>query len=173
MGVINRPVRRLSSHPHPPKLQEIPQFLPQFTGFPVHLPPFRPRHGPTGLYNECKGSETDGRHKGSQVSPVPGRLAYQGPVSGGSTSEHSDCGRPDQVLKVDNKSGEVRTQTVLGVFVCGLRIPPRFSPCKTHPREMAQTSGFDPTLAVKTCFRCSEHKLVRSHCLYLPSHGSP
>ena len=29
-------------------------------------------------------------------------------------------------------------------FVRGLRIPPGFSPCKTHTREMAQTSGFDP-----------------------------
>ena len=27
--------------------------------------------------------------------------------------------------------------------------PPRFSPCKTHSREMAQTSGFNPTLKVK------------------------
>ena len=52
------------------------------------------------------------------------------------------------------------TQTHSGVFVCGLRIPPRFSLCKTHSREMAQTSGF-------------EHKLVGSHCLCLPSHGSP
>ena len=34
-------------------------------------------------------------------------------------------------------------------FVHGLQIPPRFSPCKTHSREMAQTSGFDPTTQVK------------------------
>ena len=30
----------------------------------------------------------------------------------------------------------------------------RFSPCKTHSREMAQTSGFDPMTQVKTCFDC-------------------
>ena len=30
----------------------------------------------------------------------------------------------------------------------------RFSPCKTHSREMAQTSGFDPQTQVKTCFDC-------------------
>ena len=41
-----------------------------------------------------------------------------------------------------------------GVFVHGLRIPPRFSPYKTHSREMAQTSGFDPTTQIKTCFDC-------------------
>ena len=28
------------------------------------------------------------------------------------------------------------------------------SPCKTHSKEMAQTSGFDPTTQVKTCFDC-------------------
>ena len=55
---------------------------------------------------------------------------------------------------MDNKSGKIRTETYTGVFVRGLRIPPRFSPCKTHSREMAQTSGFDPTTQVKTCFDC-------------------
>ena len=40
------------------------------------------------------------------------------------------------------------------IFVLGLRIPSRFSPCKTHSREMAQTSGFDPKTQVKTCFDC-------------------
>ena len=36
----------------------------------------------------------------------------------------------------------------------GLRMPSRFSPCKTHSREIAQISGFDPTTQVKTCFDC-------------------
>ena len=48
------------------------------------------------------------------------------------------------------EEAQVNTQAVVdltqsGVFVCGLRIPSRFSPCKTHSREMAQTSRFDPT----------------------------
>ena len=42
---------------------------------------------------------------------------------------------------MDNKSGEIQTKSCSIVFVRGLRIPPRFSPCKTHSREMAQTSG--------------------------------
>ena len=33
------------------------------------------------------------------------------PVSGKSTSKHSDSGGPNSVLRVDNKSGEVRTKT--------------------------------------------------------------
>ena len=55
---------------------------------------------------------------------------------------------------MDNKSGEIRIKTYSSVFVCRLQIPSRFSPCETHSREMAQTSGFDPTTQVKTCFDC-------------------
>ena len=55
---------------------------------------------------------------------------------------------------MDHKSGKIGTKTYSGVFVRGLRIPSRFSPCKTHSREMAQTSGFDPASQVKTCFDC-------------------
>ena len=109
MGVIDRLIRCLPSHPHPPKLKEVPKVLPQVSGVPVHLPSLRASHSPTGFYNDCKGSEADGPDKGNQTSPVPGRLAYQGPVSERSRSEHSDSGRPDSVLRVDNKSGATTT----------------------------------------------------------------
>ena len=85
-----------------------------------------------GLYNDCKGSETNGPLQRTQTSPIPGRLADQVPVSGGSPSEHSGGGRPNPILGLDNKSGKIRTETYSGVFVRGLRIPSRFSPCKTH-----------------------------------------
>ena len=154
VGIVDRSVGRLPAHPHPPKLKEIPKVLLQGSGVPVHLPPIRASHSPPGLYNDRKGSETNGPLKRTQNSPIPGGLADQVPVSGGSPSEHSGSGRPNSVLGVDNKSGKIRTETYSGVFVRGLRIPPRFSPCKTHSREMAQTSGFDPTTQVKTCFDC-------------------
>ena len=154
MGIVDRPIGRLPSHPHPPKLKEIPKVLPQVTGVPVHLPSVRTSHSPPGLYNDRKGSEAHGPLQRTQNSPIPGRLADQVPVSGRSPSEHSGSGRPNPVLGVDNKSGKIRTDSYSGVFVCGLRIPSRFSPCKTHSREMAQTSGFDPTTQVKTCFDC-------------------
>ena len=154
VGIVDRPVGRLPTHPHPPKLKEIPKVLLQGSGVPVHLPPIRTGHSPPGLYNDRKGSETNGPLKRTQNSPIPGRLADQVPVSGGSPSEHSGSGRPNSVLGVDNKSGKIRTETYSGVFVRGLRTSPRFSPCKTHSREMAQTSGFDPTTQVKTCFHC-------------------
>ena len=47
-----------------------------------------------------------------------------------------------------------KTKTCSSVFIHGLRIPSRFNPCKTHAREMAHTSEFDPTTQVKTCFDC-------------------
>ena len=154
VGIVDRPVGGLPTHPHPPKLKEIPKVLLQNSGVPVHLPPVRTGHSPPGLYNDCKGSETNGPLKRTQNSPIPGRLADQVPVSGGSPSEHTGSGRPNSVLGVDinQKKSELKPTQVF--FVHGLRIPPRFSPCKTHSREMAQTSGFDPTTQVKTCFDC-------------------
>ena len=68
MGIVDRPIRRLPSHPHPPKLKEIPKVLPQVAGVPVHLSPIRTSHSPPGLYNDCKGSEAnDPLHKPTQV----------------------------------------------------------------------------------------------------------
>ena len=92
--------------------------------------------------------------RGLQTSPIPGQLADQVPVSGGSPSEHSGSGRSNSVLGFDHKSGKIRTKSYSGVFIRGLQVSPRFSPCKIHSREMAQTSGFDPTTQVKTCFGC-------------------
>ena len=46
MGIVDRPIRHLPSHPHPSKLKEIPKVLPQVAGVPVHLPPFRTSHSP-------------------------------------------------------------------------------------------------------------------------------
>ena len=154
MGIVDRSVGRLPAHPHPSKLKEIPKVLLQVSGVPVHLPPIWTSHSPPGLYNDCKGSEANGPLQRTQTSPIPGRLADQVPVSGGSPSEHSSGVRPNPVLGLDNKSGKIRTETYSGVFVRGLRIPSRFSPCKIHSRQMAQTSGFDPTTQVKTCFDC-------------------
>ena len=72
MGVVDRLIRRLPSHPHPSKLKEVTTVLPQITGVPVELPSFQTGNSPTGLYSACKGSEVDGPHRGHQASPVPG-----------------------------------------------------------------------------------------------------
>ena len=44
MGVVDRLITHLPSHPHPPKLKEVPTVLPQVTGVPVHLPSFQTGH---------------------------------------------------------------------------------------------------------------------------------
>ena len=93
VGIVDRSVGRLPAHPHPPKLKEIPKVLLQVSGVPVHLPPIR---------TDCEGSETNGPLQRTQNLPIPGRLADQVPVSGGSPSEHSGGGRPNPVLGVDN-----------------------------------------------------------------------
>ena len=67
--VVNRPIRRLPSHLHSPKLKEVPKVLPQVTSVSVHLPSLRAGHGPSGLYNDCKRSEVVGPDKGNQTSP--------------------------------------------------------------------------------------------------------
>ena len=60
VGIVDRPVRRIPSHPHPSKLKEVPKVLLQGPGVPVHLPTFRTGHSPPGLYDDRKGSETNG-----------------------------------------------------------------------------------------------------------------
>ena len=79
----------------------------QFTSLPFGLA----TAPPPGLYNDCKGSEANGPLQRTRTSPIPGRLADQVPVSGRSPSEHSDIGRPNPVLGVDNKPGKIRTET--------------------------------------------------------------
>ena len=74
MGIVDRSIRRLPSHPHPPKLKEIPKVWQQVAGVPVHLPPFQTSHSPQVLYNGCKGSQANGLLKRTQNSPIPGRL---------------------------------------------------------------------------------------------------
>ena len=145
VGIVDRLIGRLPPRPHSSKLKEISKILPQVSGVPVHIPPLRTGHSPPGLHYDCERGEVDGPIQRSQTSPIPGRLADQIPVSGGSPGEHSGSGRSNSIPGVDHKSGKVRTKTYSGVFVRGLRVPSRCSPCKTHPREMAQTPGFDPT----------------------------
>ena len=52
VGIVDRSVGHLPTHPHPPKLKEIPKVLLQGSGVPVHLPPVRTSHSPPGLYND-------------------------------------------------------------------------------------------------------------------------
>ena len=115
MGAVNRPIRRLPSHPHPPKLKEVPKVLPQVASVSVHFPFLRTSHGPSGLYNDCKRGEADGPIKGNQTSPVPGRLADQGPVSGKSTSKHTVVDLTQSLGWIINQKSELKPTQVFFV----------------------------------------------------------
>ena len=154
MGVVDRPRRCLSSHPHPPKHKEEHTVLPRFTGVPVHRPLFRPSHSPAGIYNDCKVSEAAGPPKGIRfhqylddwlIRALSLEEAYSGKAN---TQTVEDLTHP-LGLKINQEKSKLKLTQVL-------RIPPRFSPCKTYSREMAQTSEFDRMLKVKTCLtgRC-------------------
>ena len=120
VGIVDRSIGHLPTHPHPSKLKEIPKVLLQVTGVPIHLPPIWTSHSPPGLYNDRKGSETNGPLKRTQNSPIPGRLADQVPVSGGSPSEHTGGCRPNSALGVDNTSGKSELKPTQVFFVHGL-----------------------------------------------------
>ena len=62
--------------------------------------------------HDCKRSKANGPDKGNQTSPVPGRLAHQGPVS-----ERSISGKPDSVFRVDNQEKSELKPTQVFSFV--------------------------------------------------------
>ena len=120
MGNVDRSIGCLSSHPHPSSFKEIPKILPQGSGVPVHLLTFRNGHSLPGLYDDHKGGEGHGPLQRSQTPPIPGQLAGQVSVAGGSPHEHSGSGRSTTVLGMDPQSGKIRTESHSGVFVRGL-----------------------------------------------------
>ena len=103
MDVVDKLVGRLPSHPHPPKLKEIPKVLPQVTGVPVHLPDLRDSHGPPDLHSDCKGNEADGIRLHQYLDDWLIRAWSQEEVQ----MNTQDSGRSDPVLRVDNKSEEI------------------------------------------------------------------
>ena len=70
MGVIDRPTRRIPSHPHPLKLKEVPKVLHRSQVF--QFTSLWTSHGPQVFTMVVKRGEADGPVKGNQTSPVPG-----------------------------------------------------------------------------------------------------
>ena len=106
MGIVDRLIRHLPSHLHPPKLREVPKVLPQVTGVPVHLPSLRASHGPTGLYNIVKEVKLMALTRGIRLHQyLDDWLIRAQSQEEAQVNTHS--GRSDPVLRVDNKSGEI------------------------------------------------------------------
>ena len=153
VGIVDRSVGRLPAHPHPPKLKEIPKVLLQGSGVPVHLPPVRASHSPQVFTMIVKEVKLMALSRGLRIHQYLDDWLIR------SQSQEEAQVNTQAVVDLTQSLGWIINQEKselkpTGVFVRGLRTPPRFSPCKTHSREMAQTSGFDPTTQVKTCFDC-------------------
>ena len=112
-----------------PKLKEIPKVLPQFTGIPVHLPPFRPSHGLTGLYNDCRGIRLH-QYLGDWLIRAQSQKEAQ-------VNTQTVVDLTQSLGWILNQEKSKLKPTQVFSFV-GYRYTPRFSPCKTHSREMAQ-----------------------------------
>ena len=148
MGVVNRPSRRLPSHPHPPKLKEVPKVLPQvfqFTSLPFGL-----ATAPQVFTMIVKEVKLMALSRGIRLHQYLDDWLIR------AQSQEEAKVNTQTVVDLTQSLGWIINQekSNSGVFLRGLRIPSRFSPCKTHSREMAQTSEFDPTNQVKTCFDC-------------------
>ena len=176
--VISRPVRHQpftcpSTHPQ----ESTYTVLPRFSSVPVHLPFFLPSHDPTRLYNDCKGSKADGPHKGNQTTLIPGQLAYQGPIAGESTSKHSDRGRPNTILRVDNQSREVRIKPTQVFSFMGYNIKYHLDSALEKPTQERWLKLQDLILRLKSKYqRClmsligllaSTEKMVPKGCLHM------
>ena len=138
MGIVDRPIGRLPSNPHPPKLKEIPKVLPQVTGVPVHL------------------SSIQTGHSSSFLTMIVKEVKLMALTRGIGLPQHLDDwlirSQSQEEAQVNSQAAVDLTQSlrwiinqeksklkpIQGVFLRGLQIPSRFSPCKTHSREMAQ-----------------------------------
>ena len=111
MGIIDRSIGRLPSHPHPSSSKKHLRFCHRSQVFQFTSLPFALATAPqvfTMIVKEVKLMALSR----SQTPPIPGRLADQVSVAGGSPSEHSDSGRSNPVLGMDHQS----TESHSGVF---------------------------------------------------------
>ena len=114
MGIVDRSIGRLPSHPHPSSLKEIPRFCHRSQVFQFTSLPFTLATAPqvfTMIVKEVKLMALSR----SQTPPIPGRLADQVAVGGGSPSEHSGSGRSNPDLGMDHQSMK-STESHSGVF---------------------------------------------------------
>ena len=134
MGVVDRPSRRLPSHPIHPNSRKYLRFFHTSQVFQFTSLPFGLATAPQVFTMIVKEVKLMALSRGIRLH------------------QYLD----DWLIRAQSQEeAQVNTQTVvdltqsLGWIInqekSELRMPSRFSPCKTHSREMAQTSGFDST----------------------------
>ena len=143
IGLLNRPLRHLPSHFHPPRLKKIPKVHPPSPNLAIFLSAFQASDSPTGLYNDIQRSEAIGTLQGNQTPPVPGRLAHQGAISERVTFKCKDHCEPNRVLGLAYQSRKSE-RTLTQVFSFMGFEHHLFSPCKTRSRHMVKTTGLCP-----------------------------
>ena len=145
MGVVDRPIRHLPSHPNPPKLKEESELLPQVTHVPFRLP-FSLATAPqvfTMIVKEVKLMALTRLHQ-----YLDDWSQKEAPVN---TQTVVDLTQSLGWIINQEKSELKPTRVFLYV---GYEYHLDSVPCKTPSREMAQSLGFDPMSQVKTCFYC-------------------
>ena len=136
-----------------PNSRKYLRFLPQVSGVPVHLPFVWTGHSPPGLYNDRKGSQANGPLQRTQTSPIPGHWLIR------SQSQEEALVNTQAMVDLTQSLGWIINQEKLElnptqVFSFVGYEYHLHSALVKPTREMAQTSGFDPTSKVKTCFDC-------------------
>ena len=154
MGIIDRPIRCLPSHPHHPNSRKYLRFCYRSQVFQFTSLPFGLATAPQVFTMIVKEVKLMALSRGLKLHQYLDDWLIRSQSQEKAQVNTEGVVDLTQSLGLDNKSGKIRTETYLGVFVRGLRIPSRFSPCKTHSREMAQTSGFDPKTQIKKCLDC-------------------
>ena len=109
MGVVDKPIRRLPSHLHSPKLKEVPKVLPQVTSFQFTSLPFGLATAPQVFTVIVKEVELMALTSGISLHQYLDDWVIR-PSLRKKHNKHSDSGRPNPVLRLGNKSGEVRTK---------------------------------------------------------------
>ena len=156
MGHINRPARRLPPYSNSSKIPKIPAICTQVSDLSVHLSSIRASPSSSSIHHDSKTGKTHGLITGHKDTPISGRLADQGSISGGVISQHKSGGRPNRISRLDDKSGQIGVDSNSSIFFCRMmiRIPSKLSPCKAHSGEVAKTTGINPQDNQPVCPDC-------------------
>ena len=150
MGIVDRSIRRLPSHPHPSPLKEIPKILPQVSGVPV-LPTFRTVHSPQVFTMIVKEVKLTALSRGLRLHQYLDNwlIRFQSREEAlVNTQAVVDLTQPLGWIINQEKSELNLTQVF---FVRGLRIPPGFSLCK--PPSLDRSHLCTPGLVAESCKR--------------------
>ena len=154
MGDINRPTRRLPPYSNSPKMPKIPAICTQVSDILVHLSSIRASPSSASIHHDSKRGKTHGLIMGHKDTPISGRLADQGSISGGVISQHKSGGRPNRGSRLDDKSGQIGVDSNSSILFRGIRTPSKLSPCKAHSGEVAKTTGINPQDNQPVCPDC-------------------